>query len=158
MRTFDIALKHLNNKTVNFKDFDIYNPDPHRKLSQGEERIVAALNGTIANFQADKENDKSNDYFRNMTFATAVLHLVFKAHGLTSFWDVAKEIIEANKAVLQTEFEGFSQGSVYPKVMTDAWSKYCKELKEKGVFVLDGESNLEYFMGAFHYVVEPEAC
>lgn len=157
MRTFDIALKHLNELNIDLKEMDIYNFDRDRELSVAEQRISDAIEFALGKFQADKQNNKSNDYYRNIVFITAVLHLAFKARGMTSFWDVAREIIEGNKDVLKTKYEGWTPGSEYPKVMVDKWKDYCNNLREvKKVFALEGECNMDYFMAAYHYNIEPE--
>ena len=89
-----------------------------------------------------------------MCFITAMYHLVFKAHGWVSFFNVACEISEAYKDVLDTEFEPYRR-KAYPKVMLDEWDKYCDNLKERTDFI-EGEIRDMLFFTAYSYILEPE--
>lgn len=146
MLTFNLALKHLD-----LIDFSGWNLKGEKLEDSYSEKFKNDLMIYHTCFENDKENNKSNSYYRNMVFQTACLHLIFKACGVVSFWDVALEIIESNKSILDSNYEGFSPGSIYPKLMVDQWNKYCEDLNKKGIHLLNGENNLEYFMAAFHY-------
>jgi hypothetical protein len=150
MKTFDIALHYL--KDIDFKKIPI-------TLKRGDEfktdeKFNEAIKYAQQKFSSDKNNNKSNDYYRNICFATAIYHLIFKAHGWTSFFDVASEIIEAHKEVLNTKFEPYLR-TVYPKIMLDYWIKYCEDLKTK-TELIEGEIREELFFTAYHYIVEPK--
>jgi hypothetical protein len=150
MKTFDIALYYL--KDIDFKIFPIIvkRTDEFKTDSKFNEAIKNAQQ----KFSTDKNNNKSNDYYRNICFATALYHLIFKAHDWTSFFDVACEIVEANKEVLNTKFEPYL-GTEYPKIMLDYWIKYCEDLKIK-TELIEGEIREELFFTAYHYIVEQQ--
>lgn len=150
MTTFDIALKHLDG--IDFSKFPIVITGNENYMMDEKlnEKVMSAKN----KFDSDKDNTKSNDHYRSVVFGTAILHLIFKAHGWVSFFDVACEISEANKSVVNTEFEKY-KGTQYPKVMVDQWNEYCENLKEK-THILEGELRSEFFMTAYHYTIEPQ--
>ena len=152
MRTFDIAIEHL--KGIDFTAFPIEVKESDEQNLDGN--LEDAIHKANEEFLADVRNDKSNDWYRNMCFMTAMLHLVFKAHGWTSFFDVACEIIEAKKDVLNTDYETYLRTS-YPKVMLNEWNKYCERLKER-TELIEGEINNHLFFAAYHYTIEPETA
>ena len=150
MKTFDIAVEYL--KDIDFKTFPII--VKRADEFKADEKFNEAIKTAQQKFGADKNNNKSNDYYRNICFATALYHLIFKAHEWTSFWNVACEIIEAHQAVVSTKFEPYLR-TAYPKIMLDDWIKYCEELKVK-TELLEGEIREELFFTAYHYIIEPE--
>ncbi len=90
-----------------------------------------------------------------MVFAACIYHLIDLAHNRASYWNVACEIIEANKDVLKTKYEGYSKGSVYPKIMTDKFINYCNNMNPVPYFLNEkSEVRVEFFMAAFHYITE----
>jgi hypothetical protein len=119
-----------------------------------DEKFKESIKKAKQKFDDDKNNNKSNEYYRNICFATASYHLIFKAHGWTSFWDVACEIIEANQEVVNSKFEPYLK-TAYPKIMVDDWIKYCEELKVK-TELIEVEIREELFFNAYHYIIEPE--
>ncbi len=149
MRTLDIAIKYQ--KNLDLKQY------PITDLALGfsaNAQLRQAENKAEQQFEHDTKNHKSNVYYRNICYSTAFFHLLFKAHGWTSFFDVACQIIEKHKQVIETEFEQYLS-TAYPKVMLDDWIKYCEELKTK-TEILEGECREEYFMVAYHYIIQPE--
>lgn len=152
-KTFDIALRYL--KDIDFTKYPIVFADSdwrNKECSKEEKLIDEQVKYNFFVFNADKENNESNDNYRGMVFMTTVYHLIFKAHGWTSFFDVALEIIDANKSVLNTDFEKWL-GTVYPKIMMDEWIKYCEELKKK-TFILEGEIREDLFFCAYNYAID----
>jgi len=150
MKTFDIAVEYL--KDIDFKTFPIIikQADDFKADATLNEQISAAQQ----KFEADKNNHKSNDYYRSICFATALYHLIFKAHQWTSFFEIACQIIDTHKAVINTNFEPYLS-TAYPKTMLDDWIKYCEKLSTK-TEILEGEIREELFFTAYHYIVEPE--
>jgi len=147
METFDIAVDCL--KGIDFKIVPI-------KVKKGDdfksdEKLNDEIIKAYEKFNIDKNNNKSH-YYNSMCFLTAVYHLIFKAHGWTSFFDVACEIIEANKEIVNTKFEPYLR-TVYPKIMLDSWIKYCDELKPK-TELIEGETREELFFTAYHYIIK----
>jgi len=147
MRTFDLAIKYL--KDVDLSHIDI-NDDKtlDSELMNGE--ILKAFN----RYKANPENNKSNDYYKGGVFISALIHLVMKANNFVSFWDVSREIIQANKEVLNTNFKRYL-GTVYPEVMCLQWNKYCTDMK-KQTTLLEGEINSDLFFCAYEYFINPE--
>ena len=149
MKTFDIALQHL--KGIDFKSVPI--------IVKKEEPYVfdnileLLIKKAKQDYNNDIRNNKSNDYYRNICFFTAMLHLTFKAHGWVSFFDVACEIVEAFKDSSVTK-ELYLK-TAYPKVMVDEWIKYCEGVKLK-TDILESEIRENLFFTAYHYILEPE--
>ncbi len=148
-KTFDIAIKYL--QGIDFKTIPILIQQPGI-ISNSD---VALIDSRHKKFIADPNNNISNDYYRSMCFATAVYHCVFKAYEWVSFFDVAIEIIEAHKDVTKKSFECYL-GTVYPKIMVDAWIKYCEELKLKTNY-LESECREDLFFCAYHYVIDDKS-
>ncbi len=150
MKTFDLSLQYL--KGIDFSKYDSYieAETPERTAFMEQVKIQHDK------FQADKSNTCSNDYYRSMTFSSCIYHLIDLAHGRASYWNVACEIVESEKGILKTKYEGFTEGSIYPKVMMDKFIKYCDELNPKPSFLNEkSEVRHEFFMGAFHYIIDP---
>ncbi len=152
MKTFDLAIKYLQESEIDFKNwFNLYSG------TESPPEVMQKLHACGERYMADKTNAFSNDYYRQMCFEEAFRHLQMKAHGLTSFWDVAIEIVEAHKDVLKNKFET-DGNSVYPKIMMDAFIKYCDELNPQPTFLgAKSEVRHEFFMGAFHYITDKES-
>ncbi len=148
MKTFDIAINYL--KEVDLKTFPIIIKQIDEFKT--DEKFDKTIESIKQKFDADKNNNKSNDYYRSICFMTALYHLIFKAHGWISFFDVACEIIEAHKSVINTNFEHYL-GTAYPKIMLDDWIKYCEGLKIK-TELIEGECREELFFTAYHYIVD----
>jgi len=149
MKTFDIALKHL--QGVDFTPFSIFGKEiKSEDASPQEKELKELIEKRHQDFSNDKDNNTSNSYYRNIVFLTAVFHLVFKAKDMASPFDVACEIIESESDILKNKFETFS-GTDYPKIMVDKWIKYCNDLKLRTT-ALEGELRLDYFFTAFHYL------
>lgn len=149
MKTFDIAKKYLGE--VDFTGIDVFDQidnvlgTPLEKNVQEKQKL----------FLSDPLNNVSNEYYRNMIFAACIYHLVELAHGRQSYWDVACTMVETQLSILETEFDGFQPGSRYPKVMIDQFLKYCGERSPQPPFLNDkSEIRIEFFMAAFHYVVD----
>lgn len=157
MRTFDLAVKYLQESNFDFKnEIDLYKEDRHSTgMSENAQNKLIKIS---KDFFVDKTNTFSNEYYRGMTFGAALKHLTMKAYGVVSFWGVAIQIVEAHKDILLSPAFEVYGNSVYPKVMMDAFIKYCDELKPQPTF-LNSESELrhEFFMGAFHYVTDKES-
>ncbi len=150
MKTFDIAINYL--QEIDFRSFEIIIKEA--TTSKTNEDFKEAIKSAHGKFIADKNNNTSNDYYRNICFSTALYHLIFKAHGWVSFFDVAQEIVGAHKEIINTEFETYLH-TEYPKVMVDDWIKYCEDLKGK-TLLLEGEIRQDLFFAAYHYFTETD--
>lgn len=151
MKTFDIALEYL--KNVDFSKYDVY---LDRDITSEEnEFIIKEVAKILGSFNSDKRNTFSNENYRNVTCEACIHHLIDLAHNRASFWNVACEIIEDHISILETKFEGYTEGSDYPKIMTGAFIKYCDELSPQPNFLNEkSEVRMEFFMSAFHYIVD----
>lgn len=152
MKTFDIAKEYLNG--IDFLSIDTHN----KTLLEMKPELTSEITKRHKLFEADENNRVSNDHYRGMVFSCCCYHLSDIAHKRVSFFDVACEIIEANKYILKSKYEGFTKGSIYPKVMVDKFEKYCNEMNPQPPFLNDkSELRLDFFMCAFHYIVDKES-
>jgi hypothetical protein len=103
MRTFDLAIQYLNE--IDFKQFPVVVTKPGEFIQKVDKAGMHAVQKALADFHKCPENNRSNKYYRSVCFETAINHLLFKAHGWVSFFDVAIEIVEANKDVLKTDYK-----------------------------------------------------
>ena len=151
MKTFDIAVEYL--KDIDFKSLPIIvkKEDPYIF----EDNFDLLICNAKKEYDKDKRNNKSNSYYRNICFFTAILHLTFKAHEWVSFFDVSCEIVEAFKDTSGTK-ELYLK-TVYPKVMVDQWINYCEEIKLK-TDILESEIREQLFFTAYHYILEPNTA
>jgi hypothetical protein len=151
MKTFDIALKYL--KDIDYKIGNILRFPDQPQNPEEDKLITDQITERHKRYNEDPENNFSNDYYRNVVFATAMYHLMAKAKGFISFFDVACEIIESDIHVVNTNFEKYKQ-TAYPKVMVDKWDVYCEDISDKqhSAFV-EGELRLDLFFTAYHYLV-----
>ncbi len=143
MRTFDIALKHLNK--INLSGLNIRQKVFYNTI----------VETTYEDFLSDPENNKSNEYYKGVVFNAAIFHLLFKSNGLKSCFDVACEIVEAEKEIVKTKFETF-KNTVYPKVMTDKWARYLQEIKSVTSILEDSELSYELFFAAYTFIITPD--
>ncbi len=151
MKTFDIALEYL-------KEIDLTDIDTYSQHDLGNKLVADKIVEQQKKYISDKNNNVSNDYYRNMTFAVCIYHLADLAQGRASFFNVACEIIESEQYILKTKFEGITEGSSYPKVMMDKFINYCNELNPQPYFLSDkSEVRDEFFMAAFHYITEADS-
>ena len=149
MKTFDIAVKYL--KDIDLSIYDTYDNTEIQENNPTSKQIKVQHE----KFKADKNNNVSNDYYRNMTFAACLCHMTDLAHKRTSYWDVACTIIESDINILKTPYKGFTDGSIYPKIMVDKFEKYCNEMNPQPLFLSkESEVKIEFFMAAFHYMTE----
>ncbi len=155
MKTFDIAIEYL--KDIDFSKFNTY--DGSLSVTSEEDEITAQLiKEQQEKYLSDSDNTYSNDYYRNIVFAACLCHLSDLAYNRASFWNVACEIIEANRDILKTKFEGFTNGSSYPKLMMDEFVKYCNEMSPQPSFLSnESEVRTEFFMAAFHYITDAKS-
>ena len=149
MRTFDIALKYL--KDIDFSKYDAYSDI----VKPDMEDIMQQVLLQHKKYVNDKDNTDSNDHYRTMIFEACINHLVDLQQGRASYWNVACEIIESEIDVLKTAYEGYTEGSKYPKVMTDKFLTYCANLNPQPLILRDdSELRINFFMCAYHYIVE----
>lgn len=147
MKTFDLAVKYLEEEKIDFTHFDLYTESGDENNMMFQEQIEEVLD----KYLTDRKNNYSNDYYRRIVFATAIYHFIFKQRGLVSFVDVISEIIDAHKQVLETNFEKYAN-TVYPKVMVDAFYKYCADMKLQAiVFSEKSEVGFDFFCTVYHY-------
>jgi len=152
MKTFDIALEHL--KDIDFSKYDVYHYDKNNPSVENES-VRKQITERKIYFDSEKRNTFSNDYYRSMVYESCIYHLIDLAQGRISYWNVACDIIEAYKDLLKTDYEGFTKGSEYPKIMMDKFIEYCNERKPQPSFLNeDSEVRVEFFMAAFHYITE----
>lgn len=151
MKTFDIAKKYL--EDINFSKFDL-NRKAYQPLSEEEQSILKQCQYLSLKFLKDAENKASNDYYRKMVFEACIHHLIQLSHNYESYWDKACEIIEFNKATLNTDYILY-KGMNYPELMFDKFIGYCDKLNPQPHF-LSKESELrdEFFMLAYHYKID----
>lgn len=97
MKTFDLAVKYLSQAGIDFSKYDIYGggKTPDSQL------ILLQIKQPHTNYKADKENNVSNDYYKDVVFESALSHLVQLAHEKTSWFNKASEIIWKKKAELK---------------------------------------------------------
>ena len=144
MKTFDIALKYL--KDLDFSSIDLYADTNNLNLSG----IVKERHELFS----ESNDSKLNSYYRNMVFLTCVHHLVELENKRVSFFDVACEIIESERDVVNTKFERY-KNTTYPKVMMDKFVKYCNGLSPQPSFLSDeSEVRLDFFATAYHYIID----
>lgn len=152
MKTFDLALKHLEGADLLELDFNTETDE----TETGREVLQR-----LENYLNDEANIFSNDYYKRMIFSEAVLHLYDLQHGAKkSFWQVACEIASERKILTALHlYKGLTPGSVYPKRMVNKFIDYCEARNPQPVFLKGGEDELrvEFFMGAFHYVNDRKA-
>jgi len=155
MKTFDIAIKYLQASSINFKNFDIYDKDALKDSTPAKKANIEQAQAVCEKYLADPQNTQSNDYYRRVIFETALQHLCFKEQGAISFWDKAIEIINANKKAYDLPFEKY-KNTAHPKVMVEKYLEWCNSLNPQP-YTLSEESeiNLEMFMAAYEYVIEP---
>lgn len=149
MKTFDIALKYLND--FNLKSLNLYEEDESKN-----EYLSKEVEGRKFRFDKDPNNNKSNDYYRSMVFACALYHCAFKQQGLVSFFDVACQIVNENKSIFNIFKERYKR-TAYPKLMVEKWNEYRVSLNPCPI-ILNNESEveLEFFMTAYHYVIDKD--
>ncbi|MEK6880547.1 MAG: hypothetical protein AABY22_13100 [Nanoarchaeota archaeon] len=156
MKTFDIAIKYL--KGVDYSkagiiSFDEKEMEETEDTKRFHEIIVAQHDKYDLNIE-NEELQEDNGYYRNLVFVTATLHLIAKAKGFISFFDVAIEIIESEIDVVETKFELY-KNTVYPKAMVDKWDMYSEEIEDQPQYAfINGAFRLDMFFVAYHYLVE----
>ncbi len=153
MKTFDIAKEYL--KDVDLVKWDLFSDEE----TKDRELVRMQVKTMSKAFLKDKRlMPNTDEYYRLMTFEACVHHMAELAQPdvLKSYFDVACSIIEANKDILKTKFEGYGgEGSAYPQVMIDEFIKYCNELNPQPRFLGDrSEVRIEFFMIAFHYKID----
>ena len=168
MKTFNIALKYLRN--VDLRGADIYaNPtDYEGGISTATGEVIPAteppqwMKNVIRvkeSFDADKDNNVSNDTYRSTVFEVALYHLLdleeinrvgHEGFELSrSYFQVACDIVRKHDKGM-FHFLLKKQGA-YPKVMWDEWDKYCEAQNHKP-FYIESEMMPEILMVAYHYV------
>lgn len=152
MQTFDIAKKHLS--VVDFSTIDFFD---ETQIMAGTP-IGKQIEIRLEKFLVDPRNNKSNEYYRKYTFVACIYHLIDIAHNRPSWWDEACKIVESDKAIIETNFEGFTEGSSYPKIMVDKFIKYCDEKIPQPPFLSENSDvRIELFMAAFEYITNPNS-
>ncbi len=142
-------------KGIDFSKYDVYNDTD---VLEENELARKKVNEAKVKFDSDENNNFSNDYYRSMVYEACIYHLIDLAHKRISYWDVACDIIEAYKYILETKFEASDFGSEYPKVMTDSFVKYCNKLNPQPHFLGEkSEVRAEFFMSAFQYIIHKNA-
>lgn len=150
MKTFDLAVKYLEEAKIDFTHFDLYTESSDENEMLFQEQIEESL----AKYLADRKNNYSNDYYKRTVFAAALYHFIFKKQGLVSFVDVVFEIIDTHENILNTNFEKYSN-TIYPKIMVDAFYKYCSEMKPQPIgFSEKSEVRFDFFCAVYHYVLD----
>lgn len=153
MKTFDIATKYLQASDIDFKGLNIY--ESLKNPTEAQTSVIKQAQQICEKYLEDPENNKSNDYYRRVIFETALQNLCFKAQSAPSFWDKAIEIINAHKKAYDLPFEKY-KGVDYPKVMVDKYLEWCNSLiPQPYVLIPTSEINLEMFLAAYEYVIEP---
>ncbi len=146
MKTFDIALKHLQQSGIDFKLVDIY------LASEPSDTLLNQLDDITLNFMVDPLNDRSNDHYKGTVFMAALFHLAFEAHNEPSFFDKASEIINSEIGILTTGYEHY-RNTIYPKAMMDKWEEYCNSYPKIGILQGSNEISFKLFTSVYHYLV-----
>lgn len=154
MKTFDIAEKYL--EDLNYSVINIY-IDPEKQLKEAM-AFGLQLAERQKKFLADENNTISNDHYRSMVFAACFYHCADLFYRKVSYWDVSCEIIEFDIHILGSKYEGWTPGSLYPKIMIDKFITYCDQVSPQPLFLNEkSETRIELFMAAFHYITEHES-
>lgn len=152
MKTFDIALKYL--KDIDYKIGNIVRLKGADITESEEDKIIVAqITERHEQFSIDKRNTEGSEYYRGVVFTAAIYHLIAKAKGFVSFFDVACEIVESEIGIVKTDYERYKDTD-YPKAMVEKWDMYCEEIsdQEHSAFV-EGALRLDLFFAAYHYLV-----
>jgi hypothetical protein len=151
-KLFDIAVNHL--QGLDFSCISLDGVRMKDELSFYERLEFEILNeATISRqeiFKATRYTYGHSEYYVDLVFAAATYHMIFKANNITSYFDVAFEIIESNKDVLQGEFVKH-KNTIYPKVMVDAWISYCESKKDIAQFQKNTAFRNDLFYVAYHH-------
>jgi hypothetical protein len=127
MKTFDIAIKYLDDQFIDFKQVDVFTPN-RKEIPDLERQILAQIVEQREKYLADPEA-KCSEEQRLLIFNVAALHLTYKYKKMVSFVFVIRAIIESEMVIPDSDTS--SVKIACPDSIIEKWCKYCDEMDDQ---------------------------
>lgn len=150
MKPFDLAIQYLTG--LHLSVLDLHSDPKTGVLNSKEKEMLPVIVDRLEKFINDPDNRSGNGHSRAIVFSTATMHLAFKQQGHISFFDVACEIVEANKN-LPKDCEKF-MNTEYPLKMLHEWNDYCATKPEFPSLREGSDVRYDFFYTAYHYIID----